>query len=231
MGKPSFDDLNFLLKISSIYQATVNSAIFPVIVPSTKSLVDSERSELYSHLPWNEHENKRGALDLMKFRLENSNGAIERHEEIHKSLRDTFVKIGRYILCRNKSDGRKAARNLEADLLEYGRLLESHSSFGEGLFTKDPFLKYPFCPRGHILNFNGNAVAKAFNENQDMEDYFIGITGLTKLIPRFLWQINDFESEILYGEAESNHPSSTSLSGRIALNSELLKKARDRLGI
>lgn len=226
METPSEIDLNFLIKLSSLYEALTHSAIDPVTINHTESFGESHITlkMFYDSYRNAEVKDLEIAEGIMRKRIFSARNDIQEHHNYHSEFLRLFYDIDEKINTNNRNKVAEIAIELSDKTKEYiCKIVDEHiSRLGE-----EYFLSYPSCNKESSFHIpNTNKVANLiFNQK---ETYFGAKKELNEIIrlsqdfsiSNKKIPINKIATQNDLGEGIID----TSLRGRHELNIELLRR-------
>lgn len=219
-------DSNFLVKLSSLYEALTLSAVDPVAITHTDNFRGSEIStkmfyDVYGNAEVGDLE---FAESLMRKRIFSARNDIKKHHEYHSKFLRLFYDIDESINTNNRNKISETAIELSDKVKEYiFKIVDNHIS----KFRRNSFLSYPSCYRKHsFLIPNSNIITDLiFNPK---ETHFGAEKELNKII-KLSYDFRISDKKIPVEKIATQYDSGegildASLRGRHELNIELLRR-------
>ncbi len=218
MKKISEIDLNFLIKLSSLYEALTHSAVNPVTINYF-----SEVAMFYDAYGEASPRELEFAEELMKKRLE-SKGYIKSHHKYHSEFLKLFYDIDENINTNNRIKVAEISENLADKVKEYIFEIVKPHNFE---LNDKAYLFYPVCYRkyGFYIRELGIVGHLIFNKNSN---YFGAKKDLNKII-RLSKKFSLINERIPINKIATQEDTGigimdTSIRGRNELNVELLRR-------
>jgi len=221
MAKITDADFELFFRLASLNQALTLSAVDPVVLDSEDEA--ARNSAVFRRQFYDTFDDKEGAMETMRIRIERAEQDIRQHFIFHQSAADEFKKIGEGVDARSRLIIYEAVARLSNGILDYKDLVKSHRRrFGE-----DAFLTYLSCMRGHYFVIKGDnrVLELSFNPRQTCRGLIEEMCCIGSLADSFRFRqgkvpyvkIDEYET----GEGLGDK----SLGARLELNKELLKRA------
>lgn len=186
MENPSEIDLNFLVKLSSLYESLTHSAVDPVVINYTNNFRNLKISskmfyDAYGNAKIKDLEIAEG---IMRKRIFSARNDIRQHHNYHSEFLRLFYDIDENINTNNRIKVAKIAREISDKTKEYiCKIVDNHIRRLE----KNAFLSYSSCNKEYSFFIpNANMIANlVFNPK---ETHF----GAEKELNEIIYHSKDF---------------------------------------